>query len=105
MPKRLAVQAILLCLLLNAQTRVFINSRRKQLVRRMQSIAAMVFNRMVESDDDEAATLESILDPFVRNKTLSASAAEAFCKKGTGGVVWKTPGEENTFLATFISPL
>ena len=45
-------------------------------------LAAMVFNRMFDSDDDEAATLESILDPFVRNKTLSASAAEAFCKKG-----------------------
>jgi hypothetical protein len=45
-------------------------------------LAAMVFTRMFESDDDEAATLESILDPFVRNKTLSASAAEAFCKKG-----------------------
>ena len=45
-------------------------------------LAAMVFNRMVESDDDDAATLESILDPFVRNKPLSASAAVAFCKKG-----------------------
>ena len=67
-------------------------------------LAAMVVNRMFESEDDEAATLEDILDPFVRNKTLSASAAEAFCKKGTGGVVWKTPGEENTFLATFIFP-
>ena len=42
----------------------------------------MVFNRMVESEDAEVATLEGILDPFVRNKTLSMSAAKAFCKKG-----------------------
>ena len=45
-------------------------------------LAAMVFNRMVESEDDELGTLEGIFDHFVRNKTLSVSAAKAFCKKG-----------------------
>ena len=40
----------------------------------------MAFDRMFE--DDEVATLEDILDSFVRNKTLSVSAAKAFCKKG-----------------------